>query len=143
MCCHSFVIRRHAIDPQDIFPCPCCGYLVFHWKPGHHEVCPICGWEDDLAQLRFPTLSGSANPLSLEDAQRSYADFGACSRRTRGTTRAPLELDRRDRDWRPLDSSRDNVEEPRRGVGYRDSYPLNDTTVLYYWRPTYWRRMSS
>jgi hypothetical protein len=28
-------------------------------------------------------------------------------------------------------------------VGYRDSYPLADTTVLYYWRLTYWRRLVS
>ena len=38
--------------------------------------------------------------------------------------------------WRPLDPKRDNVEEPQRGTDYADSYPLGDTTVLYYWCAT-------
>lgn len=42
------------IYDQTKFPCPCCGYLVFDREPGFHQVCPICGWEDDLSQLRFP-----------------------------------------------------------------------------------------
>ena len=125
------------------YPCPCCGYLVFNREPGHHEVCPVCGWEDDLAQLRFPLMSGSANPVSLASAQRNYAEFGAAARRQRGTTRGPLDEDRREPGWRPVDAARDNIEEPRRGVRYTESYPLDDTTVLYYWRPSYWRRYSS
>ena len=31
----------------------------------------------------------------------------------------------------------------QRGIDYANSYPLNDTTVLYYWRATYWRRLAS
>ena len=42
---------------------------------------------------------------------------------------------------RPLDLARDNVEEPRRGENYGETYPYEDTTVLYYWRTTYWRRV--
>jgi hypothetical protein len=30
-----------------------------------------------------------------------------------------------------------------RGTAYGDSYPWPDTTVLYYWRATYWRRVVS
>ena len=128
---------------QAIYPCPCCGYLVFDHQPGSHQVCPVCGWEDDLAQLRFPRMPGSANVVSLETAQKNYDAFGAAERRNRGTTREPLDQEERDKDWRILDADRDNIEAPQRGVAYSDSYPLNDTTVLYYWRPTYWRRLSS
>ena len=125
------------------FPCPCCGYRVFARQPGSSEKCPICRWEDDLAQLRFPRLPGSANHVSLEDAQHNYAEIGSAERRNRGEARAPIEGEVRELGWRPLDSARDNMEEPQRGIDYGDSYPLADTTVLYYWRSTYWRRLAS
>ncbi len=125
------------------YPCPCCGHLVFDQQPGNHERCPICLWEDDLAQLRFPTMPGSANAVSLQEGQENYREFGAAERRNRSLARPPLAEERQEAGWRPLDPSRDNVEEPSRNVGYRDSYPLADTTVLYYWRITYWRRLVS
>ncbi|MBO0846033.1 MAG: hypothetical protein J2P22_11530 [Nocardioides sp.] len=37
------------------YPCPCCGYLVFDEEPGSYDICAVCGWEDDLSQLRFAT----------------------------------------------------------------------------------------
>lgn len=125
------------------YPCPCCGYLVFHCQPGNHEKCPICLWEDDLSQLRFPRMPGSANMVSLEQAQRNYESLGTAERRNIGGARSPVEGERRDSGWRPLDPEHDNVEEPQRGINYADSYPLADTTVLYYWRATYWRRLAS
>ena len=129
--------------PHEKYPCPCCGHLVFNSAPGNHEVCPVCGWEDDLAQLRFPRMPGSANAVSLENAQKNYVDYGVAERKNQGTTREPFESELRDKDWRPLDPGRDNIEESARGVKYADSYPLADTTVLYYWRPNYWRRLTS
>ena len=125
------------------FPCPCCGYRVFVYQPGSHEKCPICGWEDDLAQLRFPRMTGSANHVSLEEAQHNYQHLGVAERRYSGECRRPDADEARDREWRPLDFAHDNIEEPGRGVDYADSYPLDDTTVLYYWRATYWRRLAS
>ena len=125
------------------FPCPCCGHLVFTMAPGSHQTCPVCAWEDDLAQLRFPRMAGSANGISLEDGQKNYSEHGAAERRNRAVTRDPLEQEPREAAWRPLDERVDNIEEPQRGVKYADSYPLADTTVLYYWRDTYWRRLSS
>jgi hypothetical protein len=95
-----------------------------------------------MAQLRFPLMPGSSNHVSLQDAQRNYEDFGASERRYRGTTREPLDNDSREPGWRPLDREIDNVEEPRRGEDYANSYPWRDPTVLYYWRRTYWRRIS-
>jgi hypothetical protein len=112
-------------------------------QPGGNERCPICLWEDDLAQLRFPNLPGSANHVSLDEAQHNFADFGVAERRHRGAGRAPLNEEVREKSWRPLDPARDNIEQPERGINYADSYPLADTTVLYYWRETYWRRLVS
>ncbi len=125
------------------YPCPCCGYVVFRHQPGSHEKCPVCLWEDDLAQLRFPRMPGSANSVSLEEAQQNFASFGAAARRLKAETRAPMSDDPREVGWRPLDPARDNIEEPTRGVRYAESYPFDDPTVLYYWRATYWRRFAS
>jgi hypothetical protein len=125
------------------YPCPCCGYRVFAHQPGSNEKCPICLWEDDLAQLRFPYMPGSANHVSLEEGQLNFSRCGAAERRNAGSVRAPIAGESRDSGWRPLDPKRDNIEEPQRGIPYADSYPLADTTVLYYWRETYWRRLAS
>lgn len=125
------------------FPCPCCGHLVHAQVPGSNKVCPICGWEDDLAQLRFPLMPGSSNHVSLQEGQRNFQSFGAAERRNRGTLRDAEGHEPLEPGWRPLDPARDNIELPRRGIGYADSYPWPDTTVLYYWRETYWRRLAS
>lgn len=88
-------------------------------------------------------MPGSANHVSLEQAQHNYADFGAAEQRHAGEARAPVAGEAREAEWRPLDPAHDNVEEPQRGIDYGDTYPLADTTVLYYWRATYWRRLAS
>lgn len=125
---------------RELFPCPCCGFRVFTFPPGYHQVCPICSWEDNLAQLRFPLMPGGANRESLEVSQKNFREFGAADRYSLDRVREPDESDHQERDWRPLDTRTDNVEEPQRGVNYADSYP-EDTTVLYYWRNSYWRRV--
>ena len=88
-------------------------------------------------------MPGSANAVSLEQAQYNYQDFGTAERRNKGGARALSREDQREPGWRPLDPSHDNIEEPQRDIDYADSYPLADTTVLYYWRATYWRRLAS
>lgn len=122
------------------YPCPCCGHLVFATPPGSHRTCPICLWQDNLAQLRFPLMPSAGNAVSLVEAQHNYADCGAAERRNAAMGREPLDGEPREAGWRPVDLARDNIEEPQRGIDYVDSYPIHDTTVLYYWRPTYWRR---
>ena len=123
------------------FPCPCCGHRVHERQPGFHQTCPICGWEDDLAQLRFPLMPGSSNTVSLLEAQQNFRNYGASERRRLGQTRAAEGGEGREQGWRPLDPERDNCEQPVRGTAYADSYPWPDTTVLYYWRDSYWRRI--
>jgi hypothetical protein len=117
--------------------------VVFDDPPGSHHRCPICLWEDNLVQLRFPTMPGGANTVSLQDAQDNYTTCGSAEKRKRALARRPLGEERREVGWRPLDPSRDNIEVPQSGGGYGDSYPDRDTTVLYYWRVTYWRRLVS
>ncbi len=107
-----------------------------------HGICPICLWEDDLAQLRFPLMPGGANKVSLQSGQKNFADVGAAETSKSPLARAPEPQDSRDKTWRPLNTEADNVEEPRAGINYKEDYP-EDTTVLYYWRATYWRRLSS
>ena len=96
---------------SDFFPCPCCGHLVFRREPGSHEVCPICLWEDELAQLRFPLMPSISNGVSLSAAQQNYRRYGVAQHKNRGLARAPLEGERLDPDWRPLDPELDNIAE--------------------------------
>jgi hypothetical protein len=120
------------------YPCPCCGYLTSS-GPGSYDICPICGWEDDLSQLRFPKMAGGANHVSLVEAQANFAATGASEERGIAHVRPGRPDDTRDPSWRPIDLTRDNVELPARGVEYGHTYP-HDSTQLYYWLPTYWRR---
>lgn len=92
-----------------------------------------------MSQLRFPAMAGGANTLALIDAQRAFQGSGASDPRFLDRVREPTSQDARDTEWRPIDSNRDNVETAEPGVDYVASYP-RDATVLYYWRPTYWRR---
>ncbi|HEY7280281.1 MAG TPA: CPCC family cysteine-rich protein [Actinomycetota bacterium] len=121
------------------FPCPCCGYLTSS-SPGSYDICPVCGWEDDLSQLRFANSPGGANRLSLRDAQRNFAEHGFSDpelvvdgklqvQSAQGFTRDPS--------WRALQPA--DVEEPEPGVDSGTTYPA-DAEQLYYWRPTFWRR---
>ena len=127
-------------DSGNKFPCACCGYRVNKLPPGYHEKCPICGWEDDLTQLRFVEMPGSSNRVSLRDAQLNFIENGASENRSQHEVRRPFNDDPRDDEWRPIDPNKDNIEQPRSGIDYATSYP-QDPTILYYWRDTYWRKI--
>ncbi len=129
--------RRELGHPKadERYPCPCCGHLVFVEPPGSYDICPICFWEDDLVQLRWPDYSGGANQPSLIDAQTNYKKFGAKQERILEHVRSPNSTDTRDPEWRTADPAQDRFE-PRREKNA--NWP-DDPTVLYWWRPTYWR----
>jgi hypothetical protein len=74
------------------YPCPCCGHLTLGEPPGSYEGCPVCFWEDDVVQLRWPTWAGGANKPALIDAQRNFAAFGACEERFLTPDRAPMSV---------------------------------------------------
>jgi hypothetical protein len=127
-----------AMKPQT-YPCPCCGYITFAGPPGTYEFCSVCGWQDDLSQLRFAETPGGANRVSLKEAQRNFAAFGASEEAKQHRAKKSLSSVQRDATWRPIDPSRDNIEVSISGHKYHDSYP-KDRTRLYYWRDNYWRR---
>ena len=55
-----------------VFKCPVCGKYTFQSGPGSYEICPVCGWENDKAQYKDPTLKGGANRLSLKEYKKQY-----------------------------------------------------------------------
>ncbi|MCE7008134.1 hypothetical protein LWC34_35750 [Kibdelosporangium philippinense] len=119
-----------------MFPCPCCGYLVHDEPAGSHAICPICYWEDDLVQLRWPAYRGGANKASLVDAQQNYADSGASELQFKDLVRAPQENERRDEGWHVIGHMTE-LFEPTGDT--TEPWP-DDRATLYWWRPTFWRR---
>jgi hypothetical protein len=120
------------------YPCPCCGYLIFEEPPGSYDICNVCGWEDDLSQLRFPSMGG-ANRVSLIEGQSNFEEFGVSELRKRPHIRNLTSIDNRDPEWRSIKENTGNIERPVPGVDYGQTYPA-DRTALYYWRPSYWRK---
>ncbi|WP_026925417.1 CPCC family cysteine-rich protein [Glycomyces arizonensis] len=117
------------------FPCPCCGHLV-HESAGSSMICPICRWEDDVTQLRWPDYQGGANRTNLLEAQRNFQRFGASDRDAASRARPPREDEPLDAGFRIADPAVDDFES-------LDDEPGNwptDRSVLYWWRPDYWRR---
>ena len=115
------------------FPCPCCGHLTLEQGPGAYELCPVCYWEDDGGQLRYPTSSDGANGISLVEAQQNHGRLGAVHKRFKSKVRPPRANEPLDPGWRPCDSELDWTD-PRLES---DRWPVNPE-ALYYWRPTYW-----
>jgi Zn finger protein HypA/HybF involved in hydrogenase expression len=120
------------VDEQR-FPCPCCGHVVFSAEPGSDDICPICFWQDDVVQLRWPDFAGGANRPSLIDAQAIYQRIGAAEERLLPFVRMPRASERLDTEWRPFDPSRDVVEAHISGVDSGKTYE-RDRTRYYYWR---------
>ncbi|MGW5879304.1 CPCC family cysteine-rich protein [Nocardiopsis terrae] len=121
-------------------PCPCCGHLVLEEMPGSHEICPVCFWEDDGVQLRWPASACGANRICLVEAQRNYQEFGACDQYGRQFVRPPAADEPIGSDWRPIDLTRDSFEEW--DAQDREPWP-EDRSVLCWWLPTFWRRNRS
>lgn len=115
------------------FPCPCCGHLTLDSGPGAYELCPVCFWEDDDGQLRYPMSSDGANGISLMEAQAIYARRGAMHGDFARQVRRPRVDEPLDEGWRPFDPALDWTHPALAG----DQWPVN-SEALYYWRPTYW-----
>ena len=122
------------------YTCPCCGYRVFAAPPGSEEICPLCGWLDDLMHLRFVLFGGLPNGISLAEAQQNVVQIGAKDAAALGSVRFPNASDKRDPDWRPFDPETDEAEGiPTDFDGLSEP---EDPTSLYYWLPTYYRRVA-
>jgi cysteine-rich CPCC protein len=71
--------------------CPCCGYLTL---PGgddaEYEICPVCFWQHDIVDEADPDRPPlGPNRVSLAEARRNFAEFGACERKWVGRVRSP------------------------------------------------------
>jgi hypothetical protein len=140
------VIEKWPEDPSrfavelvmtpDAYACPCCGHLTMGEPPGSYEICAVCFWEDDAVQLRWPTWAGGANRPNLVDAQQNFVQYGAIEDRFGKNVRPPAAGEPVDEGWRVIDLSMDSFETP----GAKESEWPEDMTVLYWWRPTFWRR---
>lgn len=123
---------------SDKYTCPCCGYRTFAAPPGSYEICPVCFWEDDLVQLRWPTYTGGANKPSLVQAQQAFTAMGAKQERVLRHVRPPTAAEARDPGWRRIVDEDDF--EPLSAV--EADWPAN-RTALYWWRPTFWRHQQN
>lgn len=85
-------------------------------------------------------MPGASNTVSLEDAQHNYQQFGSAEKRNFNKATRPGKNLEKEESWRMLEPDKDNIEQPRSGIDYANSYPVMDTSVLYYWRDTYWRK---
>ncbi|MFF4846434.1 CPCC family cysteine-rich protein [Streptomyces sp. NPDC001194] len=72
------------------FACIVCGNHTVS-VPGHHEICPVCGWQDDGGDYRDPDrYVGGPNHVTLREARENYRAFGASERRRTDRVRPPL-----------------------------------------------------
>ena len=72
------------------YPCPCCGCLTFDAPPdGNYDICPVCFWEDDPIASEYPDEACCCNGVSLSEARKNYAKFGACSEKVIDKCRKP------------------------------------------------------
>jgi len=117
-------------------PCPCCGHLVFDQVLGSYPNCPVCAWEEDEVQLRWPSLVAGPSKESLLESQQRFLRSGVAYERMRSFVRPPLDDEPVDDGWRPIDLDVDSFERP-----FERALPwLDDWSTLYWWRETFWRR---
>jgi hypothetical protein len=57
-------------------PCPLCGTPCQTIDEDCFSVCSVCGWENDIHQIRHPDENG-VNKMSFNDAKRLW-ESGRC-----------------------------------------------------------------
>jgi len=86
------------------YPCSCCGYITLNEKEqGTYEICEICFWENDSAQLDNPDYIGGANKVSLRQAQKNFLEFGACEMEMIKNVRQTNKTEIRDDNWKRVE----------------------------------------
>lgn len=121
------------------YTCPVCGYLSFDERPGSYFICSTCFWEDDTADLIDPfPCAGGPNKVSLLEAQRNYAEFGASELAMLKHVKKP-EVPR-DPTWRRIDVARDVFDATREFDRHFTAETSPRGRDLYYWRDDYWAK---
>ena len=73
------------------YKCECCGcYTLKEEPPSTYEICEVCYWEEDYVQNKDPDFPGGANEVSLNQARKNYALFGAIEKKFIKYVRNPL-----------------------------------------------------
>lgn len=67
-------------EVEALVACPCCSHRTLDERGGY-DICPVCFWEDD--GVDDPGTSSGPNHLTLGEARRNFAAFGAVTRRER------------------------------------------------------------
>lgn len=121
------------------YTCPVCGFLSFKEPPGSYSICPICFWEDDTPDLIDPfPCAGGPNQVSLLEAQRNYAEFGASELKMLGHVKEPTVP--RDPTWRRIDVAKDVFDAKREFDRHFTAETFPQGSALYYWRDEYWAK---
>jgi len=90
----------------DRHPCPCCGYRTYLLPAGGTmQLCPVCFWEDATGDAEY----NGSNQVSLIEAQRNFAEFGACERSYQDVVRTPLLGENRSPHWLTSDDLREKI----------------------------------
>jgi hypothetical protein len=69
------------------------------------QLCPVCFWEDAPGDARY----NGSNQVSLVEAQRNFAKFGACERCYQNAVRHPLHDEDRSSHWLTIDGLRERL----------------------------------
>jgi hypothetical protein len=115
------------VETGSPYPCPACAFEVFPEPSGSYDVCPICGWDDDEVQLRFPAMRGGANKASLFECQQRLLQQIPLGLLTHGDYIRCL-------DWRPLTEEEygETSGTPTDGLTYFQA--VGTVEPVYYWR---------
>ena len=71
------------------YRCDCCGYYTL--RNESDDICPVCGWQEDIVLREDPDFVGGANyELSLNEAKKNYKRFGAKNKKCLSRVRKPL-----------------------------------------------------
>ena len=65
------VVEVTSVIVGESYTSPVCGKYMFE-AAGDYDICPVCGWEDDIIQLDDPDEEDCANHMSLNQARRAY-----------------------------------------------------------------------
>ncbi len=71
--------------------CPCCGnYTIDSDDEVIVDICEVCHWQFDEVAHDHPDAVKGANRVTLNEAKKNYAKYGACEERFENSVRKPF-----------------------------------------------------
>lgn len=107
--------------------CNVCGYKTLDARCDW-DICPICGWEDDVLVTKEDLKSPANRGTRVSQAQANFMMFGASLRSRTALVRSPDESDERDKKWMPMDEALQILKESDQASKLRHDTPPNDVT---------------